>query len=469
MPVRSRLVLPGALAISLLMPGCAILGPIFGLPPMGLAPADFVIENMTDEPWVLRVVTDAFPQDFAVPAGTIGSASLYAGAPQSIVLLDTDCDDVDELDWTDPSMAVRIEGTGALSAVEPPAPADLESLLEYAECVGGFGVDPAAEDPVPGASGTIVFGTEVGVWEVDPATAEVQGLFASTGDSFDTEHAVSPDGSTIAFTRYSNAAATADLFVADADGANERMLVEDASEPTWSPDGTRLAYVHIDPFAGGPTLNVISLDGGESSQLAEDATTPRWSPDGRRIAFMSVDFAGFNGDFSPQPAELRIVNLDGTGLETIAEASPFAGPPAWSPDGARIAFTGGSETSGTIDVVVVAGGEITTVAEVDDVMLTEPAWSPDGQSIAFAISSASLFSSSGAIGMVSAQGGEIERLGELDDTYFASPVWSPDGAWLTAARASGMMLSADLLVFEVASGDETILATGAMRILSWRD
>lgn len=64
MPVRSRLLLPGALALMLLLPACIL----FPFPPFG-GQADLVIENATEEPWVLRVVgTDGFPQDFAVPA-----------------------------------------------------------------------------------------------------------------------------------------------------------------------------------------------------------------------------------------------------------------------------------------------------------------------------------------------------------------------------------------------------------------
>ncbi|HYI65424.1 MAG TPA: hypothetical protein VEW95_00710, partial [Candidatus Limnocylindrales bacterium] len=103
MPARSRLMLPGGLALGLALSGCAIFGPIFGFPPIG--EAELVIENATEERWVVRVVADAFPQDFAVPSGTTGMALLFAGAPQTIVLLDTDCQQIDELEWTDTSMA----------------------------------------------------------------------------------------------------------------------------------------------------------------------------------------------------------------------------------------------------------------------------------------------------------------------------------------------------------------------------
>ena len=123
----------------------------------------------------------------------------------------------------------------------------------------------------------------------------------------------------------------------------------------------------------------------------------------------------------------------------------------------------------TIDVVSADGGKVSTIVEIEDAMLGEPAWDADGGRIAFIISSAAILSATGAIGMVSSDGGEVTRLAELENAYFASPIWSPDGGWLVAVRASGMALSADLIVIDPATGEETTVATGAMRALSWRE
>ena len=279
---------------------------------------------------------------------------------------------------------------------------------------------------------------------------------------------LSPDGALVAFSRYSDGGVSSDLFVSAIDGRDERKLVEEASSPAWSPDGTRIAYLSLDPFAGGANLQVIDLAGGEPVEFADDASAPRWSPEGTRIAFISVDFTGFNEPTFP-PSELRIVNADGSGLTTLAEASPFAYSPAWSPDGTMLAFPAGTDSEGTIEVADVESGEVTTVAEAgSSTTLTEPAWSPDGDRIAFSMSSFSLFSSDASIGIVSATGGDIERVTQLEDSYVASPVWSPDGAWLAIARSTGSELSSDLLVIEVESGDETVLANGVSYVSSWR-
>ncbi|MCA1570333.1 MAG: hypothetical protein LC798_08470 [Chloroflexi bacterium] len=471
MRTQTRLVWPAMVGLSLLLPACfppfGPFGPVFPFPPMD-GESELAVENATDENWVLRVVADSFPMDFAVSAGETGTLALFGGTPTSVALLDTDCQPIDELEWTDASQAVRIEPEAQLAAIDTPVIEDGETFVEYWECSGGFGPAPTAGDAVPGATGTIFLtGGEGGAWQIDPGTADLGQIGATTAASQDVEHELSPDGARIAFTRYAADGPSSSLFVADADGSRERLIVENAGTPTWSPDGSRLAYLSLDPFAGGPTISVIDLSGGKPIELAEDASTPRWSPDGQRIAFISVDMAGLNEPVAP-PSELRIVNADGSGPETLAEANPFADRPAWSPDGTRIAFTGGSETEGTIDVADLDSGEVATVAEAGSASLTEPAWSPDGERIAFAISSFTLFSSEAAIGVVSTTGGEVERIGALEDAFVASPAWSPDGAWLAAVRSAGMEMTSDLILIELASGDETVLASGVLSVSSWR-
>lgn len=468
MPAHARLIFPGLLVTALLLSACfPPFGPFFPMPPMG--EAELVVENATDENWVLRVLADGYPLDLAVPAGETGTGYLYAGQPTSFALLDPDCQQVDQLEWTDAPQAVRIELEGQLSAIDIPSVDDAGGLAEFFECSGGFGPSPVAGNPVIGAPGTLLLtGAEGKGWQINVATADLGQITAGASPSSDADHQLSPDGTRLAFTRYSEVDSSSDLFVAETDGSDERLLVEDASTPAWSPDGTRIAYLSLDPFAGGATINVIDLAGGEPIELAEDALAPRWSLDGERIAFMSVDVTRFNQPTIP-PSELRIVNADGTGLETLAEGSPFADRPAWSPDGSQIAFTAGSETEGTLAVADLDSGEVTTVAEIGSGAVTEPTWSPDGERIAFAISSFTIFSSEAAVGIVPAAGGDVERIGALSDAYVASPTWSPDGAWLAFVRSATMELTSDLIVFELESGDETILANGVLSLSSWRD
>lgn len=323
-------------------------------------------------------------------------------------------------------------------------------------------------DPVPAASGTInLVGGDGSAWQVDPATAELREVVPASGSMLPAEHTLSPDGSRIASVRYSDSDMSADLYLADADGGNERMLAEDASIPAWSPDGQLIAYISLDPFSGGASLHVVPAGGGEPVELAEDAGPPRWSPDGKRLAFMSAEMGSALQPTFP-PAELRVINADGSGLQTLAEGSPFADRPAWSPDGTRIAFSAGSETDGRIDVIDLASGDVATLAEADGGM-AEPTWAPDGQRIAFVISSASIFSFEAVVGIVAAEGGDIERYATDTPGYLANPTWSPDGAWLAVSRADETTLSSDMVVIAIPSGEEVVLATNVFTVMDWRE
>ena len=93
---------------------------------------------------------------------------------------------------------------------------------------------------------------------------------------------------------------------------------------------------------------------------------PAWSPDGAMIAFESGNGIG-------------IVNADGTNERTIRSRGS---QPTWSPDGTQIAFTDGG-----IRVMQADGSGDRTLVAADffqrDDVLGRPDWSADGQHIAF--------------------------------------------------------------------------------------
>lgn len=464
--------LPGALGAALLLTACfPPFGPFGPFPPFpSTGEGQFTVENATEDNWVVRATADGFPMDFAVPAGAAGVAYYFGGTLDEISLLDLECQEVDTIEGIGAPELVRIEADGTLATARLPDVSTDEALVEYFECgdAFGFGEAPAAGEPVDGASGTLtILGAEGGAWSIGAGSAELSALTRPPeGSAFDTEHALSPDGSRLAFVRYAEEGVTGSLIVANTEGSGETLLADNAGAPVWSPDGTRIAYLDLDAFSGGSTLTVIDADGGEPRPLAEDASVPHWSPDGSRLVFMSMDLGRFMGPAEP-PSELRMVDADGTGERVLAEAAPFADRPAWAPDGTRIAFVSGAD-SGTAMSVIDLNAGISTVAEIANGYLAEPKWSPDGSRIAFTISTNSLFTADGALGVVPATGGEVQRIGQLRDAWYLAPTWSPDGAWLAATRSTGMDVSSDLVVVEVATGAETVLATGVQAISDWR-
>lgn len=107
----------------------------------------------------------------------------------------------------------------------------------------------------------------------------------------------SPDGKRIAYVLtkadLERSAYDADLWVIDADGANDRRLTfskSSESRPRWSPDGKQLAF--LSDRGGKNAIYVIDVAGGEARQLTNEPTPIRelaWSPDGTSIAFTRID------------------------------------------------------------------------------------------------------------------------------------------------------------------------------------
>jgi hypothetical protein len=259
----------------MLLSACILPFPPFWLPPDTIGPGtEIVVENETDADWVLSVGGD-FASAFAIGAGDVGTVAPFGPEPTELVLLDPDCAEVDRIDWDGSAAGVRISNPGALTATDE-APEDAAtSFVEYWECIdGSFGAAPEPGDPLPEAGGTILLSSGDGAtFVLDVASASLAPFGEQPADeAVDGEHAWSPDGTRVAFSRQSGSEFGSAIFVAAADGSGAELLVEDASAPRWSPDGTRIAYLSTDPFAASAGLHVIELDGSEITELAEDAS-----------------------------------------------------------------------------------------------------------------------------------------------------------------------------------------------------
>ncbi|HEV2763099.1 MAG TPA: DPP IV N-terminal domain-containing protein, partial [Pyrinomonadaceae bacterium] len=148
------------------------------------------------------------------------------------------------------------------------------------------GIDVRAVDDAPAWSPdgqTIVFVRNRQLWTIgkDGGTA----VKLSTGSDEDEQPSWSPDGSKIVFVRnYSSA--TAQVWVMDADGSNQRNLTNYEwafnRTPAWSPDGSKIAFQRWND------IWLMDADGLNQTQItfAEVGgyNKPSWSPDGTQIA-----------------------------------------------------------------------------------------------------------------------------------------------------------------------------------------
>jgi dipeptidyl aminopeptidase/acylaminoacyl peptidase len=260
----------------------------------------------------------------------------------------------------------------------------------------------------------------------------------------------SPDGRRLAFTGESGLGyRELDVWRLDGDGGGLRRLTRsgDALWPVWAPDGRSIVYARLADGRRNPdgsldftsSLWAIDPDGGNRRRLtdpAEGVSERPWSfaPDGSRLAITRARLPAL--ERRAEKSKVVLVDLDGSGER---ELSGTGTDPAFSPNGARIAYASARDRNGTLDY-----GDISSIATELYVMdadgsnrrrLTRtrrtnelaPSWSPDGRTLAYTrgrrYQNAEIYS----IWRVNADGTCPQSLlaGRPRGDWYASPVWRP--------------------------------------------
>ncbi len=194
-------------------------------------------------------------------------------------------------------------------------------------------------------------------------------------------------------------------------------------------------------FSTAGTIAVIRTDGATARPIIS-GFAPAWSPDGARLAYECGQ-------------DICAINADGTGFTQLTFDGAGNRHPAWSPDGLKIAFA--ATHGGAPDLYMMAANGSGVVRVTQSIgFLGSPAWSPDGAKIAF---DCRVASGNDDICVVNADGTAFARL-TSDPARDYGAAWKPDGS--TLAFATTRRGPDEIVLMGPAGGSVTRIGAGLL-------
>lgn len=272
------------------------------------------------------------------------------------------------------------------------------------------------------------------------------------------------------------------LYVTDPDGA-PRWIAETTGAPAWSPAGDAIAWG--DEY--GLRMSSNTVDDQINLTALPMVGRPTWSPDGTSIAFLN--------SASRALQRVDVVSQEVTTLASLFEGTdgvirpPIVtrGGPAWSPDGARIAFICWDGFGDELCLVDSAGGaaeQVTTLGLAEEragnaarSSVTSVAWSSDSSALAVTVQAEQQGAAAGVyrVELVRRASERISKLttnaplvwdAASDDLFFSARVEGRSDVYRMSAAGG----KTEALTAELADGarEPTVSGDGDLALVSGR-
>ncbi|MBI3210710.1 MAG: PD40 domain-containing protein [Candidatus Solibacter usitatus] len=225
----------------------------------------------------------------------------------------------------------------------------------------------------------------------------------------------------------SNRGGEKQIWVMDYDGSSQRAFTKYpdlCTMPSLSPDGSKIAFTRFSP--NGPQITIHATESGRRLPFLNPAASFNsnlsFSPDGSKVAFASK-VSGY--------AQIHAAGADGSGLTRLSNSRAIEVEPKINPKtGADIVFVSGRGGVQQIYRMSIDGADVSRLTSGEG-QASNPAWHPNGRYVAFSWTRG-LEPGNWNIFLIDVSTGGIAQLTSGRGRN-ENPSWAPDGRHLVFA------------------------------------